>query len=305
MFLKGATSFERYHPMTQLGQLMGWDSAQLDALWTKAAPSLKRKTTSMARTSLERSLALVFGHEGGFSDDRHDRGNWTTGGIGSGILKGTKFGFAAMSYPTLDIENLTLAQAAAIYGKDYAAAIRFDSLPAGVDHAALDFAINSGPSRAVIGLQRAVGVADDGEMGPLTLAAVSKADPAVVIRTLVRRAAGLPPAAFDLAALQERLDDARQAGRAGGARHGCYRTRLHAAAARHRSVSRHLHPARLARACCCPRARFGRTGRMNPLLTPIVASLANTVLHGPALMSVLGGVTTLYGRWKARTPIGV
>ena len=44
---------------------------------------------------------------------------------------------------------------------------------------------------------------------------------------------------------------------------------------------------------------------MNPLLTPIVASLANTVLHGPALMSVLGGVTTLYGRWKARTPIGV
>ena len=138
----------------------------------------------MARTSLERSLALVFGHEGGFSDDRHDRGNWTTGGIGSGILKGTKFGFAAMSYPTLDIENLTLAQAAAIYGKDYAAAIRFDSLPAGVDHAALDFAINSGPSRAVIGLQRAVGVADDGRMGPLTLAAVSKADPAVVIRSL-------------------------------------------------------------------------------------------------------------------------
>ena len=184
MFLKGATSFERYHPMTEtLGQLMGWDSVKLDALWTKAA-ALKRETTAMASTSLARSLALVFGHEGGFSDDRHDRGNWTTGRIGSGVLKGTKFGIAAMSYPTLDIENLTLAQAAAIYRKDYAAAIRFDELPAGIDHAVLDFAINSGPSRAVIGLQRAVGVADDGEMGPLTVEAVKKSSPTKVIRTL-------------------------------------------------------------------------------------------------------------------------
>lgn len=38
MLLKGATSFERSHPMVPvLGQLYGWNAAQLDALWTAAA----------------------------------------------------------------------------------------------------------------------------------------------------------------------------------------------------------------------------------------------------------------------------
>jgi lysozyme family protein len=130
------------------------------------------------------SLSLVFGHEGGFTNDRDDRGNWTTGKIGSGVLKGTKYGISAMSYPRLDIKNLTLAKAAEIYRKDYAGPIRFDSLPAGVNHAVLDFAINSGATRAVIGLQRAVGVADDGKMGPITLAAINKANPATTIKTM-------------------------------------------------------------------------------------------------------------------------
>ena len=38
MFLQGATTFERNHPMTQaLAGLMGWDGSMLDALWTNAA----------------------------------------------------------------------------------------------------------------------------------------------------------------------------------------------------------------------------------------------------------------------------
>lgn len=38
MLLKGATVFERNHPMTQLlAQGMGWTAEQLDALWTAAA----------------------------------------------------------------------------------------------------------------------------------------------------------------------------------------------------------------------------------------------------------------------------
>lgn len=135
----------------------------------------------MAASTLERALALVFGHEGGFQNRRSDRGNWTTGIVGKGQLKGTKYGISAMSYPTLDIESLTLAQAAAIYRRDYWTTIRGDDLPVGVDYVVFDFAINSGPHKAAMVLQECVGVANDGEIGPITLQAVSKTGPHVLI----------------------------------------------------------------------------------------------------------------------------
>jgi lysozyme family protein len=71
--------------------------------------------------TLQEALAQIFGHEGGFTQARTDRGNWTSGKIGVGYLKGTKFGVSAMSYPKLDIRNLTLDEAAAIYRRDFAA----------------------------------------------------------------------------------------------------------------------------------------------------------------------------------------
>ncbi|MGW5837761.1 hypothetical protein ACWFZ6_06965 [Methylorubrum extorquens] len=38
MMLAGATTFERHHPLTeQLGTVLGYDAAALDALWTRAA----------------------------------------------------------------------------------------------------------------------------------------------------------------------------------------------------------------------------------------------------------------------------
>ena len=61
----------------------------------------------------------VIGHEGGFQADPKDRGNWTSGVVGQGELKGTKFGLAAMTYPHLDIKNLTVDQAKAIYFEDW------------------------------------------------------------------------------------------------------------------------------------------------------------------------------------------
>lgn len=61
----------------------------------------------------------VVGHEGGFGADPKDRGNWTTGIIGQGQLNGSKFGISALSYPNVDIRNLTLDQAKAIYKRDF------------------------------------------------------------------------------------------------------------------------------------------------------------------------------------------
>jgi lysozyme family protein len=68
-----------------------------------------------------RSLILPFTlkEEGGYSKDRNDPGNWTGGRVGVGTFKGTKYGIAANSHPTLDIINLTVAQAGDIYWKEY------------------------------------------------------------------------------------------------------------------------------------------------------------------------------------------
>ncbi|MBK3400687.1 putative peptidoglycan-binding domain-containing protein, partial [Methylobacterium ajmalii] len=56
--------------------------------------------------------------------------------------------------------------------------------PPGLGYALFDFAVNSGKKRAVIGLQRALKIADDGALGPLTLAAVATHKPADLIDAL-------------------------------------------------------------------------------------------------------------------------
>jgi len=142
----------------------------------------------MASANLERGLAHVFGHEGGLSLDPNDRGNWTTGVIGRGELKGTKFGIAAHVYPGLDIRGLTLVEAAEIYRRDYWTRIRGDLLAGGIDVVMLDTAINSGPGRAIQLLQASLGVTVDGGYGPETLGAIGKVrDWAPVIRDYCRR----------------------------------------------------------------------------------------------------------------------
>jgi len=69
--------------------------------------------------SFEEAFRRLIGHEGGYSKDKRDPGNWTGGKVGGvGILKGTKFGLAANTY-NLDIKNITLAQAKEIYQRDW------------------------------------------------------------------------------------------------------------------------------------------------------------------------------------------
>lgn len=115
------------------------------------------------------------GHEGEYSDDPRDPGNWTGGKVGVGKLLGTKFGIAANTFPTLDIKNLTLAEAKAIYHVRYWSAVQADALPPALAWITTDAAVNSGVSRAVKWLQTAAGAGVDGILGPATLRAVSAA----------------------------------------------------------------------------------------------------------------------------------
>lgn len=118
----------------------------------------------------------LIGHEGAFTREPKDPGNWTGGRVGVGELKGTKFGIAANTYPDLDIEALTLEQARAIYWRDWWLKIGADQLPPAVSWQMWQFAVNAGMGTARRALQYAANVAQDGHVGPLTLAAVASTE---------------------------------------------------------------------------------------------------------------------------------
>ncbi|MFE1599941.1 glycoside hydrolase family 108 protein [Methylobacterium sp. ID0610] len=126
----------------------------------------------MAASSFDRVLLLVLAHEGGYVDDPHDPGGATNLGVTIGSLS-LWLGRPATK---AEVRALTRASVAPLYRRRYWDAIQGDALPAGLDYGLFDFAVNSGPKRAVIGLQRLVGVADDGRLGPVTLRAIAAQD---------------------------------------------------------------------------------------------------------------------------------
>jgi lysozyme family protein len=134
----------------------------------------------MAVSTFERALALVLQHEGGFVDHPDDPGGATKYGISKATLEAHR----GRPLRKADVQALTIAEAGAIYRASYWDGIRGDALPTGLDYCVFDFAVNSGQARAVIALQRALDVADDGRLGPLTLSAALKADPERLIRTI-------------------------------------------------------------------------------------------------------------------------
>ena len=124
----------------------------------------------MFETAFER----VFDNEGEFQNSSHDRGNWTSGTIGIGDLLGTKYGISAMSYPHLDIENLTLVDAREIYKRDWWDALAMESFRPAIQYQMFDAAINHGMHRATLFLQHAINTKADGVIGPKTKKAAFK-----------------------------------------------------------------------------------------------------------------------------------
>ena len=132
----------------------------------------------MARETLAVALDLMFGHEGGYSSAPTDRGNYL-----NGVLVGTKYGVTGATLAAhRGVKNVTAAQvkgmsrqeAEDIYRRSYWFQSGGDILPPGLDYAAFDFGVNSGPGRAVKTLQGVVGVREDGHVGEQTLAAVRR-----------------------------------------------------------------------------------------------------------------------------------
>ena len=112
----------------------------------------------------------LINHEGGYIFNPHDPGGET------------KFGISKRSYPHLDIHSLTLADAKTIYRRDFWDRAQCDKLHPDLAFDLFDGAVNSGIGQSIRWLQRAIGVADDGVVGPLTLASINRENDTSAIR---------------------------------------------------------------------------------------------------------------------------
>ena len=114
------------------------------------------------------ALAAVLKHEGGWSDHPADPGGATM----RGVTKRTLEAHLGREVTKEELRNISDAMLSEIYRRRYWNAVRGDELPAGADYVMFDCAVNSGPPRAIIFAQKVAGVAQDGVLGPKTMAAI-------------------------------------------------------------------------------------------------------------------------------------
>jgi lysozyme family protein len=122
-----------------------------------------------------KALAFTLKWEGGIEgkcDDPADRGGRTCAGVTQRTFDDWMAGMNAV--PGRDVWTITPAEVSAIYEVGYWDKCRCDQLPDKLDMCVFDSAVNHGPRKAIQFLQRAVGVVDDGVLGPQTMRALDQ-----------------------------------------------------------------------------------------------------------------------------------
>jgi lysozyme family protein len=116
------------------------------------------------------AFTKLLGHEGGYVNDARDPGGKTRYGITETV--------ARLAGYRGDMQALPLDLARRIYLEEYWRPAGGEAVPDAAKFQVFDMAVNSGVGAAVKTTQRALGVAEDGVLGPQTLAALQAADPA-------------------------------------------------------------------------------------------------------------------------------
>jgi len=122
--------------------------------------------------NFDHSLDLVLKSEGGFVNNPKDPGGMTN----LGVTANTWANFKGRNTNEKEMRSLTRDDVAPLYEKKYWDACKCDDLPSGIDYLVFDFAVNSGPGRSVKTLQRALGLPEDGAVGPVTIQTIDVMD---------------------------------------------------------------------------------------------------------------------------------
>jgi lysozyme family protein len=121
------------------------------------------------KQNFQPALDALLKHEGGFVNHPKDPGGMTN----LGVTKKVWESFVGHEVDEQTMRSLTPSVVAPLYKQRYWDTVKADDLPSGLDLCVFDCAVNSGVGRAAKLLQQAVGVKDDGQIGPATLKAVN------------------------------------------------------------------------------------------------------------------------------------
>lgn len=121
----------------------------------------------------QRALNLVLRFEGGYSDHPKDPGGATKFGITRRTLATWRGIKPWWKLPKVEVKQLGRTEASKIYFVHYWQRSGANELPEALGFVLFDFAVNSGPQRAVKQLQRQLNVRADGIVGPVTRAAIN------------------------------------------------------------------------------------------------------------------------------------
>ena len=119
----------------------------------------------------------LLGIEGGYSNHPADAGGETMWGITVAVARANGY-----MGPMRDMPK---EFAKGVYRAKYWDTVRANELPQSLRYAMFDAAVNSGPEQAIRWLQRAVGAADDGILGPVTLRCLSECNPVAVEKSML------------------------------------------------------------------------------------------------------------------------
>jgi lysozyme family protein len=125
------------------------------------------------KENFDKSFELIIKSEGGYVWDKNDAGGETN----LGVTKGAWSSYLGRPIADGEMKDLTVEVVKPFYKKMYWDKVHGDELPAGVDYAVFDFAVNAGTGQSAIFLQRACGANPDGAIGPATMGLVMKEDP--------------------------------------------------------------------------------------------------------------------------------
>lgn len=123
--------------------------------------------------NFDQAFERLIGHEGGYVNHPEDPGGETMYGVTRRVAVSNGYNGK--------MKDLTLSQAKDIARREYWIPSKAELFGGAIGFQLFDIAYNHGVSVSAKLLQRAVGVVDDGVIGPATISATNKLDPLVVV----------------------------------------------------------------------------------------------------------------------------
>lgn len=133
------------------------------------------------KSTYAKAMKQIRQFEGGYVNHPRDPGGATNFGVTQAVYDEYRI---SKKLAKRSVKQIAESEVDDIYLTRYANKIRYDELPAGIDYATLDGAVNSGVSRGAKWLQSAIGISADGKIGNQTISVAAKTDAIATVKAM-------------------------------------------------------------------------------------------------------------------------